>query len=78
MDEIYVPVTHFFENGNSFTGSAGALRFLLTPDEEQITAKIWYGQFCLEKSEVQEQRAFPLSDAGRAELLAWLTEKRPA
>ena len=72
MGELYLPVLHFFENGNSFTGSQGQLRFLVTPDEEQLHTKIWYGIYCLEKSEVSEERAFPLTAEGRSELLAWL------
>ena len=74
MDEIYVPVLHYFENGNPFTGSSGALRFLLTPKEEVITATIWRGELCLEKSEIECTRDFPLTQEGRTELQQWLQE----
>ncbi|MBE6954933.1 MAG: hypothetical protein E7449_03360 [Ruminococcaceae bacterium] len=74
MNEIYVPVLHFFENGNPFTGSFGPLRFFLKPDAETITAKIWHGVFCMEKSEIEQERQFPLTAEGREELIAWLEE----
>ena len=70
---IYIPVRKAFENGNSFTGSRGLLRFLLEPTEDrQIRARIWHGEYCFEKSEVEEERCFPLSDDGRAQLRDWL------
>lgn len=72
MDEIYVPVLHYFENGNSFTGSFGPLRFFLKPDAETITAQIWHGIFSMEKSEIEQQQEFPLTEDGRAELKEWL------
>jgi len=74
MDEIYVPVLHFFENGNPFTGSFGLLRFFLKPDAETINAKVWHGVFCMEKSEIEQERTFPLTAEGRDELIAWLNE----
>ncbi len=30
-DEIFIPVLHSFENGNTFSGSCGAMRFFLRP-----------------------------------------------
>ena len=74
MGELYLPVLHYFENGNSFTGSLGALRFLVTPDAEQLQTKIWHGLYCLEKSEVAAERVFPLTQEGRSALGAWLEE----
>ena len=74
MNEIYVPVLHFFENGNPFTGSFGLLRFFLKPDAETITAKVWHGQFCMEKSEIEQEKEFPLTAEGREALIAWLDE----
>ena len=76
MDEIYVPVLHFFENGNGFTGSAGALRFFLTVEEGEIRARIWHGPLCFEKSEVEREARFPLDADGRAALCAFLEENR--
>ncbi len=72
MDEIYVPVLHYFENGNSFTGSFGNLRFFLKPDAERITASVWHGPYCMEKSEMEQENSFPLTAEGREEMKAWL------
>ena len=72
MDEIFVPVLHHFENGNVFTGSFGNLRFILKPHDYLISASVWYGPFCLEKSEIADTADFPLTEAGRDALCAWL------
>ena len=86
MSEIFLPVLHSFENKNVFTGSCGLLRFKITPDIIMVTPKevdfeastmkceIWHGMFCYEKSTVEDEKVFPLSEQGRADLLAWLTE----
>ena len=54
--QIYVPVLKAFENGNTFTGSAGPLRFELSPLSEtnEIRVRIWYGEYCLAKSEIAD------------------------
>ena len=76
MDEIYVPVLHYFENGNPFAGSAGSLRFLLTVEQQQIRAQLWYGLLCYEKSEVRHEASFPLTPQGREALAAFLQQHR--
>ena len=78
MNEIYVPVLHFFENGNPFTGSWKSLRFLLTPTDQEIGVKIWRGPNCLEKSEVEAERAFPMTAEGRQALIDWLESLKEA
>ena len=79
--EIFIPVLHSFENGNTFSGSSGALRFYLRPQrpeegEPSIKAEIWHGLYCYEKSEIEQVREFPMTEAGREALRAWLTEQR--
>ena len=54
MEEIFLPTLHSFENGNTFSGSCGPLRFFLYPSETVILAKIWHGPFCIEKSTVEQ------------------------
>ena len=82
---IYLPTLHTFAMDNVFTGSAGALRFKLSPqvvkngrevDMEQsaIRAELWHGPFCYEKSEIEQEKTFPMSEEGRAAMLAWLEE----
>ena len=76
MDEIFVPVLHHFENGNTFTGSFGLLRFILIPHDDVISASVWHGIFCLEKSEIEDTADFPLTAEGREELCVWLDAHR--
>ena len=82
---IYLPTLHTFAMNNVFTGSAGPLRFKLTPqvvkggrevdmDASSIRAEIWHGLLCYEKSEIEAERVFPMSEEGRAQMLAWLEE----
>lgn len=72
MNEIFLPTLHSFENKNTFSGSYGMLRFMLTPVEDQIEAKIWHGLLCLEKSEIEDARLFPMTEDGLKELRAYL------
>lgn len=88
MDEIYLPTLHYFENNNRFSGSCGALRFMLTPkvvmrnpkevnpEESSIEGQLWHGPYCLEKSTVEQTRAFAMSREGLEGLHAWLNENR--
>ena len=84
---IYLPTLHTFAMNNIFTGSAGALRFKLTPQvvkaaggrevdmaASAIRAELWHGALCYEKSEIETEKTFPMSEEGRAEMLAWLEE----
>lgn len=82
---IYLPTLHTFAMGNVFTGSWGCLRFKVTPkvvdapggrevdmEASSIFGELWHGIFCYEKSEVEETQTFPMSEAGREALRAWL------
>jgi len=40
-----------------------------------MTAEIWRGLFCYEKSTVEEIKTFPLSAEGRREMISWLEKK---
>ena len=82
---IYLPTLHTFAMNNIFTGSAGALRFKLTPQvvmggrevdmaKSTIRAELWHGPFCYEKSEIEQEKTFPMSEEGRTQMLAWLEE----
>jgi len=84
MDELYLPTLHYFENENRFSGSRGALRFMLTPvvakknpkevdlAASSIHGQLWHGLYCLEKSTVEEERDFPMSVQALEEIRAWL------
>lgn len=84
MEELYLPTLHTFENGNVFTGSLGALRFKVTPnvvmrsakeidpEGSSMTAQYWHGPFCFEKSEIEGEKTFPMTEKGKAAMQAWL------
>ena len=84
MDEFFIPTLHTFAMKNTFTGSSGEFRFKITPNIQTISSKevdfetstilaeYWHGPFCYEKSTVEGTETFPLSDAGRAYMIAWL------
>ncbi len=77
MEELFLPVLHSFENNNVFTGSYGALRFKVTPaitmknpkevdmEASSMLCELWHGPFCYEKSEMEAQETFPLSEKGK-------------
>ena len=84
--DLFVPTLHTFENNNIFTGSWGMLRFKLTPDVIMATpkevdleassmkAEFWHGLFCYEKSEIEGEQVFPMSQEGRQNMINWLKE----
>ena len=69
---------------NLFTGSCGEFRFRAKPDVIMATAKevdfeqssikceFWHGPFCYEKSEMEGEKTFPMTEEGRQEMKAWL------
>ena len=87
MEEIFLPTLHSFENGNVFTGSLGLLRFKITPqitmktpkevdfEASSIRAEYWHGLCCYEKSQIEGEAVFPLSEEGRAQLRSWLEQQ---
>jgi hypothetical protein len=84
MDDFFIPTLHTFAMNNIFTGSHGEFRFKITPQIQKKTpkevdfeastmlAEYWHGPFCYEKSSIEEQKIFPLSETGRSEMLIWL------
>ena len=86
MKEVFLPTLHWFAMTNTFSGSFGEFRFMAKPDVIMATAKevdfdqssikceFWHGPFCYEKSEMEGERRFPMSEEGRMEMKAWLEE----
>ena len=86
MAELFLPTLHTFAMDNVFTGSCGMFRFRAVPnvikatpkevDFEQSTIHVefWHGLYCYEKSQMEGSRTFPMTDAGRLEMLQWLQE----
>ena len=86
MKEVFLPTLHWFAMTNLFTGSCGEFRFRAKPnvvmatakevdfDQSTITAEFWHGLYCYEKSEMEGEHTFPLTDEGREEMIRWLEE----
>ena len=87
MDDFFIPTLHTFAMNNIFTGSSGNFRFKISPkiqkktpkevdfDTSTILAEYWHGPYCYEKSTIEEENTFPLSDTGRLDMIAWLKSK---
>lgn len=82
MDELFLPVLSHFFNGNPWTASDGRTRFRIVPtlgQEEKdciLTAQVWEGPWAFEFSTVEEEKIFPLSEAGLKVMRAWLNQWR--
>ena len=86
MSELFIPTLHTFAMNNIFTGSCGAFRFRAAPqvvkknakevdmEASSIHAEFWHGPFCYEKSQMEGQSTFPMSEEGRLAMKAWLEE----
>ena len=84
--ELFIPTLHTFAMNNIFTGSMGLFRFraepqvvMATPKEvdfnqSTIRCEYWHGLFCYEKSTMEGERIFPLTEEGRLEMKKWLEE----
>ena len=84
MVDIYLPTLHTFAMKNEFTGSWGMLRFKITPSVVMATAKevdfeassikaeYWHGPFCYEKSQMEGEKIFSMTEEGRLDMKAWL------
>ena len=86
MNEIYLPTLHTFAMDNIFTGSQGEFRFRIVPQvvklnpkevdftQSTIIAQFWHGPFCYEKSTVEGENTFPMTEEGRLQMQQWLQE----
>ena len=87
MERIYLPTLHWFAMKNPFTGSWEDFRFRAVPNVVMATPKevdfaqstvhveFWHGPFCYEKSEMEGEETFPLTEEGRLAMRQWLTDK---
>jgi len=87
MAELFIPTLHTFAMNNIFTGSSGAFRFRAAPqvvkknakevdmEASSIFVEYWHGPFCYEKSQMEGQNTFPMSEEGRLAMKAWLEER---
>ena len=87
MSEPFIPTLHTFAMNNIFTGSVGLFRFRAKPDvimatpkevdfeKSSIFVEYWHGLFCYEKSEMEGNATFSMTEEGREEMIRWLTSK---
>ena len=87
MVDIYIPTLHTFAMGNLFTGSWKELRFRIEPiiveteskevifSQSSIRVEFWHGPFCYEKSTIEGESSFPLTEDGRLSMKSWLESK---
>lgn len=84
MAELFLPTLHTFAMKNPFTGSYGMLRFRVEPvvvmatakevdfEQSTIRCEYWHGLFCYEKSTMEGEQTFPLTEEGRLAMKQWL------
>ncbi len=84
MEQLFLPTLHTFAMDNIFTGSCGSFRFRAAPnvvmqnrkevdmEQSSIRVECWHGPLCYEKSTMEDAATFPMSEQGRADMLAWL------
>lgn len=87
MERLFIPTLHTFAMNNIFTGSLGLFRFRAAPnivmatpkevdfEKSDIHVEYWHGLYCYEKSTMEGEATFPMSEEGRTEMLHWLEEK---
>ena len=87
MEPLFLPTLHTFAMNNIFTGSYGLLRFRAAPnvimrtpkevdmEQSSIHVEYWHGLYCYEKSQMDGEATFPMSEEGREAMLSWLQEK---
>ena len=86
MAELFIPTLHTFAMNNIFTGSWESFRFRAVPnvvmrtpkevdmENSSIRVEYWHGPLCYEKSTMEGERTFPMTEEGRTDMLRWLTE----
>ena len=80
---FFLPNLLSLTNGNTFLGSFQGLRFRVRPasreteagKREVLECLCWYGEFCLEESEIRAEAVFPLDTQGREQVIDWLEEQ---
>lgn len=76
MQPLYLPTLSFWENGNSWYGSQGQVRFFVQPQEGQLMAQVWPGPQSMTEEAVTDRASFPLTEQGLEELNHWLSQKK--
>ena len=87
MDRLFIPTLHTFAMNNIFTGSVERLRFRIVPkivmktpkevdfEKSTIYVEYWHGILCYEKSQMEGEATFPMTEEGRLAMKAFLESK---
>ena len=87
MPDLFIPTLHTFAMNNIFTGSWENFRFRAEPKVVMLTSKevdmenstifveYWHGPYCYEKSTMEGESTFPMSEEGRCAMKEWLESK---
>ena len=77
-----IPGVLYFQNGSEFTGgvdnrgtSLKEFRYRISPSKNIMTAEVWYGPFCYDKSDIVDTREFIIDNDGRGDMIKWLEDK---
>ncbi|MDD2956211.1 MAG: hypothetical protein PHD67_07840 [Oscillospiraceae bacterium] len=74
-----IPRLDYFQFWNEFTGSWQGFNYRLMPEKGEepcLKASVWQGLWCSSKSEMAAEQAFPLTEEGLEQMIAWLEEQR--
>ncbi len=83
MSGIYIPTLLFWENGNSWYGSQGDMRFYMEPVKQPdgtavLETQIWRGPLAKDCSPITNRASFPCTEEGLVQVQAWLEEQARA
>ncbi|TQI69024.1 hypothetical protein [Clostridium sp. KNHs216] len=77
-----IPGIMYFQNNNEFTGGVDnrgtdlkQFRYRISPSQNTMTAEVWYGPFCHDKSEIIDTREFIMDNENLEDMINWLEEK---
>ncbi len=70
-----IPKYFYFEVKNSSSGSINTFNYLITPTDESLHVKIWYGLLCSELSEAAAEEDFEKSQEGYRRMVYWVDEQ---
>lgn len=69
---LEIPGYEYFAAKNLFSGNKGMFNFKIFPSDTDMTVKIWFGAFCLERSQVEREEHFAMDQNGYAAMCEWL------
>ena len=73
---LEIPKFFLFTEGGIYSGGKydRSFNYKIVPSKEDMTCFIWYGKNCLDRTESHEEKKFPLTAEGHAEMVKWIEE----